>query len=145
FPDPETQYGLQRRLNETSGLYNRAFSQSIFDRPLYSFDLRSTYFLPGKLGGDHSLKFGFEWRSAPAYSFGHVGGYATARYATRTIDGVAREVPISADIHRDNMSQAEYRTQALYVQDTYTKDRATVQLGVRFDRQHEWLEAAAVE
>jgi hypothetical protein len=80
------------------------------------------------MGGNHELKFGFGYRKAKTlsttawggnqligYNFG--GGYAYAH--------IARTAKIA--------SEGEYWS--AYVGDTFTKDRLTVNLGLRFDRQ----------
>ena len=71
--------------------------------------------MPAKLGGDHSFKFGYRWRSAhsiepePSRWFHRSALHATAW-------------PNSADIYRDQNSVSHLNTNAFYVQDTYTKN-----------------------
>jgi hypothetical protein len=120
-------YDVQPRLETTTGLWGRSFNASIFIRPTNSLDVVSSYFLPAKLGGDHSFKVGYRWRSAHSTSINHRGGFIEARFT----NGVAN----AADIYRDGYSESHLDTQAFYVQDTYTKNRFTLNLGFRVDRQ----------
>jgi hypothetical protein len=126
---------VQARQEISTGLWGRSFQQSIFLRPTNSFDVATNYFLPGTLGGDHAFKVGYRWRSAHSTSLNHRGGFVIARFD----DGVAD----SADIYRDGNSVAHLDTQAFYLQDTYTKNRLTLNLGFRVDRQRD--SAVAVE
>jgi hypothetical protein len=123
-------YDVQPRIETTTGLWARSFNASLFIRPTNSLDVVSTYFLPATAGGDHSLKFGYRWRSAHSTSRNHRGGFVEARFT----NGVAN----SADIWRDQYSESHVDTQALYIQDTFTRNRLTVNLGLRFDHQDEF-------
>jgi hypothetical protein len=127
---------VQPRFETTTGLWGRSFQQSIFMRPTNSFDVASNYFLPGRLGGDHAFKFGYRWRSAHSTSLNHRGGFAIARYT--------RGVPNSADIYRDGNAVSHLDTQAFYLQDTFTRNRLTLNLGFRVDRQDDKAVAADV-
>jgi hypothetical protein len=119
---------VQRRLETTTGVWGESFQRSgPFIRPTHSFDATTSYFVPGKLGGDHALKAGFRWRSAKEHSESHIGGNTTKRY----INGVARE----AEMHRDSITDYYLSTYGLYFQDAYTVNRLTLNVGVRWDRQ----------
>lgn len=119
---------VQRRLEVSSGVWADSFQRSgPFIRPTHSFDVTTNYFLPGALGGDHALKAGFRWRSAKEHSESHVGGNTTRRF----ISGVARE----AEMHRDSIVDYYLSTYGAYLQDTYTVNRFTLNLGIRWDRQ----------
>ena len=118
---------VQARLETTTGLWGRSYQSSTFLRPTDSLDVVSTYFAPGKMGGDHSFKFGYRWRSAHSVSLNHRGGFIDARFT----NGVAN----SADIWRDQNSVSHLNTNAIYGQDTFTKNKLTVILGARLDIQ----------
>jgi hypothetical protein len=118
---------VQARQETTTGLWGRSFQASTFLRPTNSLDVVSSYFLPATAGGDHSFKFGYRWRSAHSTSLNHRGGFVDARFT----NGVAN----SADIWRDQYSESHLDTQAFYVQDTFTRNRLTLNLGFRLDRQ----------
>ena len=127
---------VQPRLETSTGLWGRSYQASTFMRPTNSFDVTSNYFLPGSLGGDHAFKFGYRWRSAHSTSLNHRGGFIVARYS----DGD----PDSADIYRDGNAVSHLDTHALYVQDTFTRNRLTLNLGFRVDRQDDKSVAAQV-
>ena len=60
----------------------RSAAESVFIRPVNSLTSTRTYFLPGFLGGDHSLKFGGYWRDSNTTSINHTGGFGTVRFPT---------------------------------------------------------------
>lgn len=120
-------YEVQPRLETTTSVWARSYNASIFMRPTNSLDVVGSYFLPATAGGDHSLKFGYRWRSAHSTSINHRGGFIEARFT----NGVAN----SADIYRDQYSESHLDTQAFYVQDTFTRNRFTLNVGFRVDRQ----------
>jgi hypothetical protein len=118
---------VQPAFETTTGAYSRSFQQSVFLRPTNSVDVTSNYFLPNTFGGDHAFKMGYRWRTAHSTSINHRGGNIIARFT----NGVAN----SADIYRDGYTEGHLDTHALYFQDTFTINRLTLNLGVRWDRQ----------
>ena len=129
-------YDVQPRLETTTNAWSRSFNANVFMRPTNSLDVVSTYFAPATLGGDHSFKFGYRWRTAHSTSINHRGGFIEARFT----NGVAN----SADIWRDQYSESHLTTHAFYIQDTFTRDRFTLNLGVRYDRQDDFAAAGRV-
>jgi hypothetical protein len=127
---------VQPRFETSTSVWGRSYQQSIFMRPTNSFDIASNYFLPGRLGGDHAFKFGYRWRSAHSTSLNHRGGFVIARFD----EGVAD----SADIYRDGNAVSHLDTHAFYLQDTFTRNRLTLNLGFRLDRQDDIAVAATV-
>ena len=127
---------VQARFETTTNTWGRSFQAFTFLRPTNSVDVTSHYFLPHTLGGDHALKFGYRWRSAHNISVNHHGGFADARFT----NGAAN----SADLWRDEYAESHLDTHAFYVQDTFTRNRVTVNLGVRADRQDDRAIAATV-
>jgi Carboxypeptidase regulatory-like domain len=127
---------VQARQEVTTGLWGRSFQASTFLRPTNSIDVVSSYFAPGVLGGDHSFKAGYRWRTASSTSLNHRGGFIDARFR----NGVAAE----ADIWRDGNSVSKLDTHAFYIQDTFTRNRLTVNLGFRYDIQDDSAQAGVV-
>lgn len=127
---------VQPSLETSTNTWGRSYQRSVSVRPTNSFDIVSNYFLPGKLGGDHAFKFGYRWRNAHSISDQHWGGNIVARFT----NGVAN----AADIYRDGYSESHLDTHAFYLQDTYTRNRLTVNLGFRVDRQDDEAVAANV-
>ncbi len=135
FQDPSLA-DVQPSLETTTGLWGRSFNASSFIRPTNSLDVVSTYFMPATAGGDHSFKFGYRWRNAHSTSLNHRGGFIEARFT----NGVAN----AADIWRDSNQITHLDTHAFYLQDTFTRNRLTLNLGLRFDRQDDSAEAGRV-
>lgn len=127
---------VQASFETTNGLWGRSFQGSSFLRPTNSFDGTASYFLPNTMGGDHAFKFGYRWRTAHTTSLNHRGGFADARFTNNVAN--------SADMWRDGNSEAHLATNAFYAQDTFTKNRVTLNLGFRFDRQNDTAIAADV-
>ena len=129
-------YDVQPAFETTTSAWSRSYNASIFIRPTNSFDVVSTYFLPATAGGDHSFKFGYRWRSAHSTSINHRGGFIEARFTNNVAN--------AADIYRDQYSESHLDTHAFYAQDTFTRNRLTINLGLRFDRQDDSAEAGRV-
>jgi hypothetical protein len=96
-------------------------------RPAYTANVDANYFRSGT-GGNHEFKFGFGYRKFDIRSTTHWGGNQLFSYVFG---------PGSAYTHvaRDSMNNTEASYWSAYVGDTFTKDRATLNLGVRYDRQ----------
>ena len=118
---------VQARLETTTGIWGRSYQSSTFLRPTNSLDVVTTYFLPAKAGGDHAFKAGYRWRTAHSTSLNHRGGFIDARFTN--------SVANSADIWRDGNSVSHLATNAFYIQDAFTRNRLTLNMGVRVDRQ----------
>ena len=127
---------VQARQETTTQVWGRSFQSSTFLRPSNSFDVMSTSFLPARVGGDHSLKFGYRWRNAHSTSLNHRGGFIDALFT----NGAAT----AADIWRDENSESHLDTHALYAQDNYSRGNLTINLGVRLDRQDDSAEPGRV-
>jgi hypothetical protein len=127
---------VQPRLETSTNLQQRSADESLFLRPTESVDVTTSYFLPAFLSGDHALRGGFRWRRARGESISHYGGNALARYTN--------SVSNSADLYRDGWTNYNLNTLAAYLQDTYSKGRLTLNLGVRWDRQQDEALASSV-
>jgi hypothetical protein len=154
FQDPE-QRDIQPRFDIASGVWARSFNESVFVRPTQSIDLTTSYFLPNALGGDHAFKAGYRWREARGESISHTGGNAVARFTDiSSADAWRRNCTpgpdsvfqggCNADLFRDGATNFNLMTHAFYVQDTFTVNRWTLNLGVRWDRQTDEAIAADV-
>ena len=76
----------------------------MYVRPTDSVDVMGNYFLPGVLGGDHALKFGFKYRNDIAHTESMYGGDAYARFR----NGVAgRGADLPPRSHRVRPPQPE--------------------------------------
>ena len=137
--------------NTTSGNYHTI-------RPQDDIKTDANYFLSSFLGGDHSIKFGFDYRRSPVESLTTYGGGAIVRIrqtgSTNTCSpgkdpagngGLAAGICQEANIQRDSdLSYIQYN-RSLYFNDSYKKNRATINVGVRYDRQFDIARAASTQ
>jgi hypothetical protein len=127
--------------NTTSGNYDT-------DRPQDDVRADANYFLSDFLGGDHSMKFGFAYRRSPVESITTFGGGATVRYRdpssqpTCSVGGITGACD-EADIKRDSDFSYILYSRALYFNDSYKKGRATINVGLRYDRQFDYARPAS--
>jgi hypothetical protein len=135
----------------STGLYGRSAStgNSINFRPESILNFNANYFLPGKLGGDHSFKFGGYWRDNYSLTSAHYGGYAADRFPTSAElanpnDCATLSVGCQVDLRRDGLSVYDLKNVSLYAQDTVRHGRLTLQLGIRYDRNHDQALGASV-
>ncbi len=136
-------------INSPAGLNGRSGTQSIFLRPANSVNVNLNYFLPGKLGGDHALKVGGYWRDNYSYANTKVGGNATARFPTAAElanpnDCATTGAGCQVNLTRNSQTIYDLANISAFVQDTFTHNRLTLQLGVRYDRNHDQALASSV-
>ena len=136
-------------INSPAGLNGRSGTQSIFLRPASSVNVNLNYFLPGAILGDHSIKFGGYWRDNYSYSNTRVGGNATARFPTAAelaspLDCNTLAAGCQVNLTRDSQTIYDLLNLSAYVQDTITHNRLTLQLGLRYDQNHDQALASSV-
>ncbi len=122
---------------------------SVNIRPVNSYTMNSTYFAPGLGGADHSFKFGGYWRSNDGFNYTHTPGNAVARFPTSAElanpnDCATLAVGCQMQLTRDGQTDYKLTNVALYGQDTVTKGKVTLQLGVRYDYNHDAASGASV-
>jgi len=96
-------------------------------RPQWHFNLDNNYFFSG-LGGTNELKFGFAYREYTTTSNTHYGGnqlVGVINSPTDTLAWVARDGPV----------KYAGKYVSAYLGDTVTKDRLTLNAGLRWDLQ----------
>ncbi len=129
----------------SNSLNGRSASQSVFLRPVNSFNVNANYFLPSRLGADHALKFGGYWRDAYSESIGHTGGNATVRFPNSVDDDCSQlSTGCQVAVTRDSHTVYDLTNVSLFAQDTITRGKATVQIGVRWDRNHDRALGASI-
>ncbi|HEX2442728.1 MAG TPA: TonB-dependent receptor [Vicinamibacterales bacterium] len=111
--------GLSQRLGVSFGSYQ----QQLFLRPQHSVNVDTSYF--SKLG---DLKFGFGWRRTDAFSQAIWPGNMILAFDNSLTDRVAR-------VYREGAGSNRTEYLNFYVGDTITKNRWTIDLGLRYDRQ----------
>ncbi len=128
---------VQPTLIISTGMNGRSATQVINIRPAHSVNANVNYFAPGVMGGDHSLKVGGYWRGNSSYTATHVGGNATVRFPTAlSNDCSLLATGCQVAVTRDGESVYDLNNIALYGQDTFVRGRVTLQLGLRYDRNH---------
>jgi hypothetical protein len=134
---------VQPAFEVATGMQDRSATDNINFIIRNNVDAIANYFLPGVLGGDHSLRGGYKYFYYPGVVSAHVGGNVTARFNSgRTLP--AFTTPFSATFSRDNYREQFLSQHTMYFQDTYTRGRLTLIAGFRFDRQDDWQGAATV-
>jgi hypothetical protein len=141
FPsNPDCLFNTQRFVNRDTNVLGRSASASFFERPETQIKSDGNYYLPQVLGGDHAIRFGVAWRENKSDSYGHVGGFADARYRTR--GGVF--APDSAIIRRDSYTRSTLNTWSVYAQDSFNRGRWRFTAGVRWDLQDDRIHESCV-
>lgn len=97
------------------------------DRPQMQISADNNYFKSG-FGGNHELKFGFSYRKVETES---VSLWPGTGASTRVSSAYTW-----ARVTRPGNAHTENRYLGVYVGDTFTRNRLTLNLGVRFDRQN---------
>jgi hypothetical protein len=117
----------------SNNVWSGSFQDHVNKRPHYTGNVDGNYFLENTGGGDHEFKFGYQFSRAKVTNdtrwphdnwvldfsganLGHRYGYV---YVVNGFSGTTDEVS----------------GQSFYFGDTYTRDRLTLNLGVRYDHQ----------
>ena len=148
--DPKCLWNQQQLSLRTTGYQSRsklAGTQIVL--PSHELKTDGTYFMSGKLGGDHSLKFGVGYRRNPTMTFSHYAGGARAWLQcngnltancvdTRIAPGAAGPgtVPYRAVLYRDQLRNSDWWMWSGYLQDSFNRGRYRVSGGLRYDWQH---------
>ena len=128
-----------------TGLNGRSGGESVFIRPVNSVNFNANYFLPAKMGSDHAFKFGGYWRDSNTTSISHRGGFGTVRFPTSVDNNCAVQATgCQVDLVRDGNSVYDLLNYSAFVQDTITKNRVTLQLGIRYDYNKDVAAASSI-
>lgn len=104
------------------------------DRPAHDIVVDGNYFKENLLGGDHELKFGFEYKTAKLHTFSSYGnGVFIVDYNQTVPGGPLTSGILYAQHYIDGHTKLD--RQSFYATDTFRKDRLTLNLGFRFDHQ----------
>jgi hypothetical protein len=123
-------YVDQNNLDDRSGTYSGNI------RPQYEARIDGNYFLTSLFGGDHATKFGLRWRSTPFETISRSGGGAQVRIRASGQNEV--------DVIRDGDTNREQWQYSVYFNDSYKRNRATVNWGLRYDYQRDRAIAANI-
>jgi hypothetical protein len=127
FRQDESLRQVQVSYDFDTGQWGRSFSEYEIIRPNYIANFDGNYFLTNALGGDHELKFGYQYKKTPVESFTTYGGDVRAYFES----GVA----VEARMYREGERIYEGTYHSLHFQDIITMGRVTVKLGLRYDHQ----------
>jgi hypothetical protein len=148
FHDPSLA-DVQPSFIVSSGLNGRSGTASVNIRPVDSVNLNGNYFMPAAFLGDHSFKFGGYWRDAYSETINLSGGDATARFPTQAAfdtdtcsQGVSAGCAVS--LFREGDTPDRLTNISLFAQDTVTHGKTTLQLGLRYDYNHDQALAANI-
>ncbi|MDA1097149.1 MAG: carboxypeptidase regulatory-like domain-containing protein, partial [Chloroflexi bacterium] len=140
-PQTEALRSTQQMTEQTTGVNGRSY-ESVFVQFITNdtLDVTSTYFLPGKWGGDHSFSGGYKsGRYGETYDLTYTGGGVAIFNSPRPQP--AFTTAFTGRLRRDYVTPAVLHQQSMWLQDTYTKDRLTMILGLRWDRQEDEVRA----
>ena len=148
FHDPSLAT-VQPYLVVSSGLNGRSGSASVNIRPVNSVNVNGNYFMPASFFGDHAFKFGGYWRDAYSETISLLGGNATARFPTQSaFDNDTCSLGVSSGcavtLFRNGDTPDRLTNISAFAQDTITHGKATVQVGVRYDYNHDQALAATI-
>jgi hypothetical protein len=119
----EESYTYDYVQGETVGTYYEYFPV----RPQKTLDVDGNYFAQG-LGGSHELKFGFGYREVSTATNTHWTGNQLVGYINAADDTEAR-------LYRDGNAEAVGKYFDAYVGDVFTRNRLSINVGLRFDNQ----------
>jgi len=127
------------------GVPSASWHASTVARPRSNFQLNANYFNDAFLGLSHELKLGVEYSHKQQVSWGGESGNFNiyTNYASRLLDANHDGVRTAAEMagwqnvtwYRDIKQNSIVDQYAVYIQDTITKRRFTVTLGLRYDKQ----------
>jgi len=115
--------GISARLGRTFG--TTQLSKNV--RPQKTANADANYFKAG-FGGNHEIKFGGGYRWSEALSQAVWPGSKVVAFDNSATDQRAR-------VYREGLGKNQVNYWSAYVGDTFTKDRLTLNLGVRWDNQ----------
>ena len=125
-----------------SSAYGKSWDWASVSRPRNNFQLMTTYFRDSPLGVSHEFKAGFEFSDKEsATQSGYAQNYEVRRnFVDPLIDlGEGLVIPPAAWQHiqfgRESRDLALAKQTSAYLQDTLSKGRFTLMLGLRYDQQ----------
>ena len=117
--------------NEVAGTVTGTGTDYLSIRPQKTINVDGSYFKAG-MGGNHELKFGFAYRDVLTNSSSKYNGNQIVGdwYGPGTGGG-----DNEAFVYRNGATQYAGKYTSLYLGDVFTKNRLTVNVGARFDKQ----------
>lgn len=97
------------------------------DRPMWYIDFLGNYFKENLLGGNHEFKFGVEYKSSVITSQTGYGNGGRVYFVSGN--------PYRVRLYRQWAEEYWIKRFSYFLQDTYTKGKLSLNLGLRVDRQ----------
>lgn len=116
---------MQRAFDIVTQINSQSAEKTDNNRPTYETRFDGNYFAT-RLGGDHSIKFGVKYKTNPYSFFSEYGGGAQARFNNG--------VPVEAELRRNAAQRSRLENWSWWVNDSFRRGRATINLGLRYDR-----------
>jgi hypothetical protein len=133
---------VQASYDASTGIYGRSYLAQYIVRPTDSIDITGNYFLPGTFGGDHSFKFGVKYRNDEAFTQTHYGGNTQA--VTGNATTASFPYATQAWIYRDGLTDDNLHNRSFFAQDSFSRKKLTINVGVRYDYQRDAAASATV-
>lgn len=145
-PQSSSLLNTQVQFDQSTGQYRASgeIAYQNLSEPMNTFKTTSNYFIPGKWGGSHTIKFGYLWSRYENWGMGDEGGGAEAIFDETTPGAPPFSQPLAVNFYRPSVGDAFLYEQAGWFLDTYTHKRLTLNLGVRWDRQRDMERAESV-
>lgn len=121
--DKTQQYGISAVRDSTFG----SADSNYFRRPQHTVNIDANNFRRW-MNADNNFKFGFGWRRTEAFAQDIYPGNKIVAYENSATDFRTR-------LYREGAGRNQSQYLDFYIGDTITKDRLTVDLGLRYDRQ----------
>ena len=103
-------------------------------RPWHVVDVSGSYFTSG-MGGNHELRFGFGYRANPVHSTTRFAGNGSVAHKNGDDD-------FTVLLYRDRVAFFKGTNTDVFIGDTFTRGRMTINAGVRYDIQKASNEAS---
>ncbi len=110
-----------------TGMYSGSWAYFSAKRPSLTASLEAILFRERFLGGNHELRFGFEFRQADAKETSDWAGNAFKYYWAGE--------PVYAEVTRRGVWDVTSHRESFFINDAWTMGRLTLNLGFRLDRE----------
>jgi hypothetical protein len=121
------------QLEQASGAITASNAGVVEFQPMNQFQITTNYSLPGKWGGNHTIKVGYNWTRFENWETNNMGGAAEEIFSSGTAAPFSK--PLAVNFYRYGYVNQFLRQQNIYVEDTYSHKRWTLNLGIRWDHQ----------
>ncbi len=135
--NPRGGFDTQPGWDRGTGIYSGTTSYTLTTRPQYEATLDGNFFREKLLGGSHEFKFGLLYRYAGSRRYYYNPGDVLKYYSNG--------IPFAAYVEREENTNYDYDRYDLYLTDSYTTGRLTLDIGLRLERHKSWIVASRVE